>query len=102
MPLRLDGPLRPDWASIHGTDPTSLFYRAGILINDLERPHDVIYRSPEPILTPETRDERFGTVGNVVFPTGIDRVSESQIDIDYGTADAKILRARIRFWRLNA
>ena len=100
--MRLDGPLRIDWASVHEIDPTSLFYRAGILINDLERPHDVIYRSPEPILTPETRDERFGTVGNVVFPTGIDRVSESQIDIDYGTADAKILRARIRSWRLNA
>ena len=92
------------WLSVfHGVDVLenargqTLFYRAGILINDLERPHDVIYRSAEPILAPETRDERFGTVGNVVFPTGIDRVSESQVDIYYGAADAKISRARISF-----
>lgn len=90
------------WLSVfHGVDAVdgvrgpTLRYRAGILINDLERPHEVIYRSPKPILAPETSDERFGTVGDVVFPTGIDRISDSQIDIYYGAADAKILRARI-------
>jgi predicted GH43/DUF377 family glycosyl hydrolase len=92
------------WLSVfHGVDAVdapdgpSLFYSAGILINDLQSPHRVLYRSPQPVLVPETRAERVGTVNDVVFPTGIDEVHETAVDIYYGAADTKIARARLEF-----
>jgi predicted GH43/DUF377 family glycosyl hydrolase len=90
------------WLSVfHGVDAVdrpegpALFYSAGIVINDLRQPHRVVHRSPQPLLIPETTAERFGTVNDVVFPTGIDLVSEDVFDVYYGAADAKISRARI-------
>jgi predicted GH43/DUF377 family glycosyl hydrolase len=89
------------WLSVfHGVDAIdgpagkSLYYSAGIMINDLYSPHQVVYRSPQPVLVPETTAERFGTVDDVVFPTGIDEVDRNAFDIYYGAADAKISRAR--------
>jgi len=49
---------------------------------------------PEEYLGPVTADERFGTVDDVVFPTGIDPRSANVYDVYYGAADAKIARAR--------
>lgn len=90
------------WLSLfHGVDAIehenriTLCYSAGIVLHDLERPHIVLYRSPEPILTPDTIEERTGIVNNVVFPTGIDIKGKSSYDIYYGAADAKIARAHI-------
>jgi predicted GH43/DUF377 family glycosyl hydrolase len=92
------------WLSVfHGVDAVegpggaALSYSAGVMINDLDSPHRVIYRSPEPVLVPETLSERFGTVNDVVFPTGIDPVGASAYDIYYGAADARISRARLSF-----
>ena len=75
-------PVRTDagWLSVyHGVDARThvdgretLFYRAGLLVHDIERPHVLRYRSPEPFLGPVTREERVGVVDDVVFPTGID------------------------------
>ncbi len=73
---------------------TSLLYRAGVVLHDLDRPHQVLYRSPEPLLGPVTFDERFGTVDDVVFPTGIDVREDGSYDVYYGAADAKISLAR--------
>ncbi len=93
---------RAGWLSFfHGVDAlahaggTSLYYRAGIVIHDLERPDRVIYRSSEPLLAPQTLDERVGIVNDVVFPTGIDVLSEGRYDVYYGAADARIARARV-------
>jgi predicted GH43/DUF377 family glycosyl hydrolase len=90
------------WLSLfHGVDAIehenriTLCYSAGLVLHDLERPHNVLYRSPEPILTPDTVDERTGIVNNVVFPTGIDVKGEGSYDIYYGAADAKIARAHL-------
>ena len=90
------------WLSVfHGVDAVDgpeglgLFYSAGVLINDLSSPHRVTYRSPVPLLVPETSAERFGTIDNVVFPTGIDEVGEDMFDVYYGAADAKISRLRV-------
>jgi beta-1,2-mannobiose phosphorylase / 1,2-beta-oligomannan phosphorylase len=80
--------------AVEGPSGPSLLYSAGILINDLRTPHRVTYRSPAPVLVPQTPAERFGTVGNVVFPTGIDEVGPQTIDVYYGAADAKISRVR--------
>jgi predicted GH43/DUF377 family glycosyl hydrolase len=74
---------------------TSLYYRAGIVVHDLERPDRVVYRSPEPLLDPQTPDERIGVVNDVVFPTGIDVLSDGRYDVYYGAADARIARARM-------
>ena len=53
------------------------------------------YRSPAPVLAPESAEERHGIVNDVVFPTGIDVLGERAFDVYYGAADAKIARARI-------
>lgn len=90
------------WFSLfHGVDAiehegrTALCYSAGIVLHDLEQPHRVLYRSPEPVLSPDTVEERIGIVNNVVFPTGIDCKQKDVFDIYYGAADAKIARARM-------
>jgi beta-1,2-mannobiose phosphorylase / 1,2-beta-oligomannan phosphorylase len=94
------------WMSIfHGVDvhdggahkPT-LRYSAGILIHDLERPDHILYRSPQPIMSPETSYERRGVVDNVVFPTGIDPrpdLGERTFDVYYGAGDYSIGAARL-------
>jgi predicted GH43/DUF377 family glycosyl hydrolase len=73
---------------------TGLLYRAGLLVHDAERPAALRYRSPAAILGPVTAAERFGTVDDVVFPTGIDVRGPETFDVYYGAADARIARAR--------
>ncbi|HEY1867945.1 MAG TPA: hypothetical protein VGG70_06575 [Candidatus Cybelea sp.] len=94
------------WLSIfHGVDVTTrrrkpvLRYSAGIVVHDLERPDNILYRSPAPILTPQTRRERRGVVDNVVFPSGIDPrpdLGERTYDVYYGMGDYSIGAARVR------
>jgi predicted GH43/DUF377 family glycosyl hydrolase len=64
-----------------------------------EHPHEIRYRSAEPVLTPILPLERSGTVANVVFPTGIDRRddlgSPDRFDVYYGMADTRIGVARL-------
>jgi predicted GH43/DUF377 family glycosyl hydrolase len=70
-------------------------YSAGALLLDLDDPRKVLYRSPEPILAPESEEERAGIVPNVVFPTGIDPRENGRVDVYYGMADSAIGVARI-------
>jgi predicted GH43/DUF377 family glycosyl hydrolase len=79
----------------HAGGDASLYYRAGIVVHDLERPDRVVYRSAEPLLDPQTPDERVGIVNDVVFPTGIDVRREGEYDVYYGAADARIACARV-------
>jgi len=75
-----------------------LRYSAGIMIQDAEQPHHVIYRSPHPVLTPERESELRGIVDNVVFPTGIDPrpdLGDRVFDFYYGMADWAIGAARL-------
>lgn len=69
-------------------------YCAGVMVLDRNDPRRVLYRSPEPILAPETNDELRGAVDNVVFPTGLDlrgpAAPGSRIDMYYGMADMSI------------
>jgi predicted GH43/DUF377 family glycosyl hydrolase len=94
------------WMSIfHGVDvidagPRKPFlrYSAGIVIHDLERPDRILYRSPQPVMTPQSRRERHGVVDNVVFPTGLDPrpdLSDNTYDVYYGMADFSIGAARL-------
>ncbi len=74
-------------------------YSAGVLILSKEHPRVIRYRSPEPVLTPELPQERIGTIGNVVFPTAIDRRDDlgmpDRFDVYYGMADNRIGVARL-------
>jgi predicted GH43/DUF377 family glycosyl hydrolase len=69
-------------------------YSAGVMILDREFPHRVLYRSPEPVLRPETTEEIEGVVADVVFPTGVDRRDDigqpDRFDVYYGMADDRI------------
>jgi beta-1,2-mannobiose phosphorylase / 1,2-beta-oligomannan phosphorylase len=100
-------PVRVDegWLLIHhgvtghvgpGFDPTTqkVEYAAGAMLLDADDPTRVLARTSEPILVPETEDERTGTVPNVVFPTAIEQVG-GQRYVFYGMADAKIGVARL-------
>jgi predicted GH43/DUF377 family glycosyl hydrolase len=93
------------WVTIiHGVDGKILSgvdhqphvrYTAGVLVLDRDDPRKVLYRSPEPILAPDTAEERHGIVDNVVFPTAVDPLPNGDIDVFYGMADARIGVARM-------
>jgi beta-1,2-mannobiose phosphorylase / 1,2-beta-oligomannan phosphorylase len=76
-----------------------LRYSAGVMVLSKEHPHEIRYRSMDPVLTPELAEERRGTVANVVFPTGIDRRDDlgwiNRFDVYYGMADDRIGVARL-------
>ncbi len=61
---------------------------------DPDDPSRVLTRTAEPILMPETADERDGTVPNVVFPTAVEEVDGVRY-VFYGMADSKIGVARL-------
>ncbi|MFH0907826.1 MAG: glycosidase [bacterium] len=77
-----------------GGDGRQLCYSAGVMVLSKEHPRDILYRSVEPVLTPELPQERHGTIANVVFPTGIDRRDDlgapDRFDVYYGMADSRI------------
>ncbi len=73
-------------------------YSAGLMIHDAQHPHIIRYRSPKPVLAPETESEKKGVVDNVVFPSGIDPrpdIGGRVFDIYYGMADFKVGIARM-------
>jgi predicted GH43/DUF377 family glycosyl hydrolase len=81
------------------SDGHSLCYSAGVMIVSKEHPLEITYRSEDPVLTPESQEERHGVVANVVFPTGIDRRDDlgtpDRFDVYYGMADNRIGVARL-------
>jgi beta-1,2-mannobiose phosphorylase / 1,2-beta-oligomannan phosphorylase len=64
-------------------------YAAGAMLLDPADPSKVIARSDEPLMAPETEEERSGTVPNVVFPTAIEEI-DGKLYVFYGMADAHI------------
>jgi predicted GH43/DUF377 family glycosyl hydrolase len=103
-PVRVELDGVAGWLSVfHGVDSVgrkpALRYSAGIVIHDLERPDRILYRSPEPIMVPQSRYERSGIVDNVVFPSGLDPrpdLGERTYDIYYGMGDYSVGAARLR------
>jgi beta-1,2-mannobiose phosphorylase / 1,2-beta-oligomannan phosphorylase len=71
-------------------------YVAGAMVLASQDVSHVLFRSRLPLLEPETKHEREGTVGNVVFPTAIDVRDAGDADVYYGMADFKIGAARLR------
>jgi len=64
-------------------------YGAGAMILSADDPTVVLARTSEPLLAPETVDERSGIVPNVVFPTAIEEIG-GRTFVFYGMADSKI------------
>jgi beta-1,2-mannobiose phosphorylase / 1,2-beta-oligomannan phosphorylase len=101
VPISID----EGWLSIyHGVDAVEKdgelvrVYRAGIIIHDHQDISKIVYRSPEPLLSPAGKDELVGIVGNVVFPTALEPrpdLGKRVFDIYYGMADFKIGLARL-------
>lgn len=79
--------------------PRALRYSAGVLMLDGHDPSVIRYRSPAPILAPQTQAELSGIVANVVFPTGADQrldlARPDRVDVYYGMADSRIGVARL-------
>jgi beta-1,2-mannobiose phosphorylase / 1,2-beta-oligomannan phosphorylase len=80
-------------------DLHQLCYSAGLMVLSKEHPCVIRYRSVDPVLTPILQNERYGTIPNVVFPTGIDRRDDlglpDRFDVYYGMADKRIGVARL-------
>jgi predicted GH43/DUF377 family glycosyl hydrolase len=74
---------------------SQLQYSMGVAILDAERPSQVLYRTPLPILEPETEYERSGLTSNVVFPSATDLRPNGELDVYYGAADRVIAAARV-------
>lgn len=78
----------------HGVDSNdkdpNRHYRAGVLIMDRKHPAKVLYRSDDPVLSPENPEEKYGVVDNVVFPTGAVVNPAGFIEVYYGMADRAI------------
>jgi predicted GH43/DUF377 family glycosyl hydrolase len=76
-----------------------LRYSAGVMVLAKEHPHEIRYRSPQPILSPVQAQERHGALANIVFPTGIDRRDDlgapDRFDVYYGMDDNRIGVARL-------
>jgi predicted GH43/DUF377 family glycosyl hydrolase len=91
----------------HGIDPLpghersdrpAMQYRAGVALLDIATPHKLLYRSPQPVLSPELPEEREGQVDDVVFPTAIDPrpdIGQHAFDIYYGMGDRVTGRGRL-------
>jgi predicted GH43/DUF377 family glycosyl hydrolase len=76
-------------------EPRKLRYAAGAFVVDRCDVTQILWRSPEPVMIPDTELELSGIVNNVVFPTGVDVVDDSTVDLYYGMADARIGVARV-------
>jgi predicted GH43/DUF377 family glycosyl hydrolase len=86
------------WLMIyHGVRQTcaGCIYRLGLALFELEAPEVCIKRSDQWIFGPEETYERFGDVGNVIFPTGLTIDNDGDtIQMYYGAADTCIALAK--------
>ena len=57
--------------------------------------HALRYRTPQPVLEPETDYECNGLVDDVVFPSATDLRADGALDVYYGAADHVIAAARV-------
>ncbi len=99
-------PLQTDegWLILyHGvrTTASGSLYRLGLALLDLEDPRRVLRRSSEWLFSPRETYERFGDVGDVVFPCGWTLVDD-EIRVYYGAADTSIALATGRLSELLA
>jgi hypothetical protein len=70
-----------------------------VILLSKEHPHEIRYRSLEPVLSPVLAQERRGTIADLVFPTDIDQRDDlgapDRFDVYYGIANNQIGVARL-------
>jgi len=93
-PVRLPGGWLVPYHAVSGEGAERRYCMAVALL-DLERPSKVLYRSPRPILEPDTDYERTGLVANVIFPSTADLRADNTLDVYYGAGDRVIAAARV-------
>lgn len=71
-----------------------LDYAAGAMILDAEDVSRVLFRTCEPVLAPETVEERAGVDRHIVFPSGLACIGEQRF-LFYGVSDRYIGVARL-------
>mgnify|MGYP001609757679 CR=1 FL=1 len=72
----------------HGVDKQNI-YRIGVLLHGISNPEKIVYRSSEPLLSPEEPWEKKGNFPNVVFSCGAVE-KDCKYLIYYGAADKVI------------
>jgi predicted GH43/DUF377 family glycosyl hydrolase len=80
----------------HGVRQTcaGCIYRIGLALFDLENPEVCLYRGDSWVFGPQEDYERFGDVGNVVFPCGYTLNPDGDgLNIYYGAADTSVCLA---------
>ena len=90
------------WLEIyHGADENNT-YSLGLLLLDSDDPSKILFRSEEPIFTPEAECEKTGFFGNVVFTNGMTYFPEKGglINLYYGAADTYICGAKFKLEEL--
>jgi predicted GH43/DUF377 family glycosyl hydrolase len=78
-----------------GWEPNGWFktYFAGLVLLDLEDPTKVIGMMRQPLLAPETKYEREGFRGDVIFPCGFTVEDNGEARLYYGAADTCVAMA---------
>jgi predicted GH43/DUF377 family glycosyl hydrolase len=71
-------------------------YHAGVLILAHDDPAQIVYHSPQPVLSPQLLEETNGVVNNVVFPCAAVVLPVGQILVFYGMGDRAIGLATTR------
>jgi predicted GH43/DUF377 family glycosyl hydrolase len=71
------------------TPQSDVHYAVGAMLLDADDPTRILARTAEPLMTPDTAEEREGIVSNVVFPTAIERIDGADY-VFYGMADSRI------------
>lgn len=84
-------PIKTRWGYlvfIHGVDEQSR-YHLGIMVLDAKRPEKILYRSEDPIFSPETDYEEGGLIHNVVYTCGA-VVWKNHYYVYYGAGDSVV------------
>jgi predicted GH43/DUF377 family glycosyl hydrolase len=82
------------WIEIYHAADEKNRYCLGAVLTHPQRPWQIIARSAEPILQPETDYEIQGFFGNVVFTCGL-LFEENTLKIYYGVSDTSIAQAQL-------
>ncbi|UOQ45002.1 glycoside hydrolase family 130 protein [Halobacillus salinarum] len=87
-------PIRTEkgWLEIYHAADKNNRYCLGAVLLDLQNPAQILAKTKEPILTPESDYETSGFFGNVVFTCGA-VVEEQEITVYYGASDTSMAAA---------
>ncbi|MFD1465888.1 glycoside hydrolase family 130 protein [Lapidilactobacillus mulanensis] len=95
-------PIKTDagWLEIYHAADKSSKYCMGAMLLDLDDPTKIIYRSKNPILSPDADYEQKGFFGEVVFGCGY-TLKDDQLTMYYGVSDTSMAACRFSISELT-